>query len=498
MTLLFFCKKIYRCSMRTLLSTLHLYKQSNGGDQVTSQPFDLMNDYDVIIVGAGGAGLSAAITAKDSGAHPVIFEKMPTVRGNTIKSSAGMNASETKFQKKQGINDSNGRFYEETLAGGNGSNDSELLRYFVEHSADAINWLDSLDISLSNLTTTGGMSLKRTHRPSDGSAIGGYLVKGLKKNVEKRDIPVVVNADVKNLVIENGVIGGVRVVIEDGRERVIKAKTVIVTTGGFGSNRSMLSEVSPGLDRFITTNDEGSMGEGIHMIQDVGGAVRDLNHVQVHPTVHQESGFLMTEAIRGEGAILISASGCRFVNELDRRDVVSKAIMDTSEEFSFLVFDANVKTRVPAIGFYQSKGMVYESQTISELSKVLNIDCSVFNNTLNKWNQAVKSKTDIEFHRSTGMDHRLSRAPFFAIKVAPGVHHTMGGVIINTKAEVQSSKGVSIKGLYAAGETVGGLHGENRIGGNAIAETVVFGRQAGKQAAMFIRASQTAHNLPQK
>lgn len=133
---------------------------SAASGQEYTDPSELADSYDVVIVGAGGAGMAAAIQAKEAGANPVILEKMPISGGNTLKSSAGMNASETKFQEAEGIEDSNDLFYEETLAGGHNTNDEELLRYFVDHSAEAIDWLDSMGITLDNLTTTGGMSEK--------------------------------------------------------------------------------------------------------------------------------------------------------------------------------------------------------------------------------------------------------------------------------------------------------------------------------------------------
>lgn len=451
-----------------------------------SQTVDFKSYYDIIVVGAGGAGMAAAIQAKDKGANPIIFEKMPAVRGNTIKSSAGMNASESKFQSKQGIEDSNDLFYEETLKGGNQTNDPYLLKYFVDHSAEAIDWLDSLGISLSELTTTGGMSKKRTHRPGDGSAIGGYLVKGLLNAIENRNIPVIVNAEVKKLITDRDAVCGVEVSIDNHPARTVKSKTVIVTTGGFGYNRKMVNELAPELTHFITTNHEGSMGAGIQMIQEAGGEVRDLKQIQIHPTVHQESKFLMTEAIRGEGAILITSDGERFVNELDRRDVVSKAIMETSAQHAYLLFDEDLKRRVPAVKFYQSKKMVQTAQTLNDLAELLRMNKEILDSTVRRWNYFVRKKEDTDFGRRTGMEHAISKPPYSAIKIAPGIHHTMGGVKINEKTEVQNTEGTSIKGLYAAGETVGGLHGQNRIGGNAIAETIIFGRQAGKQAAHFI------------
>ncbi|MCA8631769.1 FAD-dependent oxidoreductase, partial [Escherichia coli] len=173
-----------------------------------TDPSELKDSYDVVIVGSGGAGMTAALQAKEAGMNPVILEKMPVAGGNTIKSSSGMNASQTKFQEKEGIKDSNDKFFEETLKGGKGTNDQELLRYFVDHSAEAIDWLDTKGITLSNLTITGGMSEKRTHRPADGSAIGGYLVDGLVRNVREEKIPLFVDADVTDLVEENGQIDG--------------------------------------------------------------------------------------------------------------------------------------------------------------------------------------------------------------------------------------------------------------------------------------------------
>ncbi|EAG3041369.1 flavocytochrome c, partial [Listeria monocytogenes] len=305
---------------------------SGASAQTYTDPKEMKKEYDIIIVGSGGAGMSAAIEAKDAGLNPVIFEKMPVVGGNTNKASSGMNASETKFQKEQGIDDSNDAFYEETLKGGHGTNDKELLRYFVDHSADAIDWLDSLDIPLNNLTITGGMSTKRTHRPEDGSAVGEYLVKGLSENVQKREIPVFVNSDVKSLVKEDNQVTGIKVSVEGQAEKEITGKAVVVATGGFGASEELIESVRPDLKGIVTTNQEGSTGDGIKMIEAVGGYTVDMDQIQVHPTVQQDKGVLIGEAVRGEGAILVDYKGNRFVNELDTRDNVTAAINNLSEK----------------------------------------------------------------------------------------------------------------------------------------------------------------------
>lgn len=451
-----------------------------------TDPSELKEKYDIVIVGAGGAGMTAALQAKEAGMNPVILEKMPVAGGNTIKSSSGMNASETKFQEKEGIKDSNDKFYEETLKGGKGTNDKELLRFFVDHSSDAIDWLDSKGITLSNLTITGGMSEKRTHRPADGSAIGGYLVDGLVRNVKEEKIPLFVDADVTELTESKGQVDGVKVTMNGKDKKEVKADAVIVTTGGFGANKEMIAEYQPELENYVTTNQSGSTGDGIKMIQNVGGATVDMKEIQIHPTVQQDKAFLIGEAVRGEGAILASQAGERFVNELDTRDKVSAAINALPEKSAYLVFDQGVRDRATAIEFYDKQGFVEEGATIEDLAKKIGMPEATLKATLDQWNADVTEKNDSQFGRTTGMDNALTTGPYYAIKIAPGIHHTMGGVKINTETQVLKEDGTPIKGLYAAGEVTGGLHGQNRIGGNAVADIIIFGRQAGTESAKFV------------
>ncbi|MFL1675073.1 flavocytochrome c [Paenibacillus dendritiformis] len=461
----------------------------SGASQTNYTPIDQLKDkYDIIIVGAGGAGMSAALEAKEKGMNPVIFEKMPIAGGNTMKSSSGMNASQTKFQKEQGIEDNNDLFYEETLKGGHGTNDKEMLRFFVDNSASAIEWLDSIGIRLNNITITGGMNEKRTHRPEDGSAVGQYLVNGLVKNVQEKEIPLFVNANVTEITEKDGKVNGVKVLFNNNDEKTIAADAVVVTTGGYGANMDMIGEVRSDLKGLVTTNQEGSTGDGIKMIEKLGGVTVDMDQIQVHPTVQQEKSYLIGEAVRGEGAILVSSEGKRFTNELDTRDNVTAAINKLPEKSAYLVFDSGVKSRAKAIDQYDKMGFVIQGETIEALAKEIGVPADELTATLNTWNNAVKNKEDAEFGRTTAMDNDLSGAPYYAIKIAPGIHYTMGGVKINTNTEVLNKDGQPIPGLFAAGELTGGLHGQNRIGGNSVAEIIIFGRQAGIKSAEFVQA----------
>lgn len=451
-----------------------------------AEPSSLKKSYDVIIVGSGGAGMTAAIEAKDAGMNPVILEKMPMAGGNTSKASAGLNASETSVEKAQGVTDSNDKFYEETLKGGGGTNDKELLRYFVDHSAAAVDWLAQNDIVLDNLTTTGGMSVSRTHRPHDGSAVGAYLVKGLEENISKRDIPVFVNSDVTKINEKDGKVSGVEVKIE-GETKQVDSKAVVVTTGGFGANQKMIAKYRPDLKDYVTTNAAGSTGDGIEMISALGGALVDMDKIQIHPTVFQKTGYLVSESIRGEGAILVNKEGNRFFNEMDTRDKVSAAELKQDGKYAYAIFGEGTKDKVKAVDQYISKNMVVEANNVEELAKKLDIKPEELKATVTKWNKAVADKKDSEFGRTTGMTNDIS-GKVYAIKVAPGIHHTMAGVKINTQTQVLKEDGQPIKGLYAAGEVTGGLHGGNRIGGNAVADIIIFGRQAGQESAKYAKA----------
>lgn len=462
---------------------------TSGASQETewyADPASLKEAYDIVIIGAGGGGMTAAITAKEAGADVAIFEKMPVAGGNTLKSSGGMNASETKFQKEQGIEDSNDLFYDETFAGGKETNDPELLRYMVDHSAEAIDWLDSLGITLNNITFSGGASVARIHRPEDGSAVGGYLVEGLLRNVHEKEIPLFVNAEVTKINEADDKVSGVDVTV-NGESKTVAAKAVIVATGGFGGNLEMVSEIKPELDGFVTTNQAGALGDGIRMAQEIGAAVVDMDQIQIHPTVEQSTSYLVTESVRGDGGILVNQQGERFTNELLTRDVVSANIIDLPEKYAYVIGDQRLKESVTAMNQYEEMGIVTKADTIEELAQALDMPADTLKETLDTWNEAVKNKNDEAFGRETGMEHDLSHAPYYAIKIAPGIHHTMGGLKIDPETHVLREDGSAIEGLYGAGEVVGGVHGSNRIGGNAVADIIVFGRQAGKVASEFVK-----------
>lgn len=326
----------------------------------------------------------------------------------------------------------------------------------------------------------------RTHRPSSLMPIGGYLVTELLKYVEKYQIPLFDNVKVTDILSDNGQVTGIKA--ESDREIEIKTSAVILATGGFGAGKDLLAQYRSDLLNLRTTNQPGATGDGIKLAQKLGAQLVDMEQVQVHPTVQQDTphAYLIGEAVRGEGAILVNNNGTRFVNELDTRKNVTQAIDDLGGTGAYLIFDTDIRKRVKAIEFYDHVGLVKTGQTLSQLAAEIKVDANELEKTVANWNQAVKAQQDSEFNRTTGMERDISDGPFFAIHIAPAVHYTMGGLKINDKTQVLNTDNKVIKGLFAAGEIAGGLHGNNRIGGNSIAETVVFGRQAGQQVYKYL------------
>ena len=443
--------------------------------------------YDAVIVGSGGTGLTAAIQAHELGLHVAVFEKNVELGGNTNRASSGMNAAETNVQLHHRVIDNVADFYRETYKDGGKLNDKDMLGYFVYHSAPAISWLADHGIKLDDITVTGGMSKKRTHRPASMAPIGGFLVKSLLNVAAQQNIPVFNETKVDQLLQDaTGRVNGIKLSL-DGHSQEVKAKAVILATGGFGASKAYMKRYRPDLIDYKTTNQPGATGDGLELAEEVGAELMQMDLIQVHPTVQQDHPhvYLIGEAVRGEGAILVNAQGQRFVNELNTRKIVSNAITALPEHSAYLIFDQGIRDRVKAIEFYDKTGLVEHGDTIEDLAQTLKMDPTVLKQTVRDWNQAVQDQNDEQFGRTTGMERDISQPGFFAIHIAPAIHYTMGGLHIDSKTHVLDGNGDVIEGLYAAGEVAGGLHGNNRVGGNSIAETIIFGRQAGQQVALW-------------
>lgn len=441
---------------------------------------------DVVVVGSGGAGLSAAVEAKEAGKSVIILEQMPIIGGNTNRATGGINAAETTIQEEAGITDSKQTFYDDTLKGGHNINDPELLQTLVDNAPEAIYWLNDMGAGISRVTLSGGATNPRIHTPADGSPIGPVVVDVLSKKLKELDVDILLNTKAVKLIEQDGVVVGVEAVDKNDNPFKVNAKAVILATGGFGANSEMVEQYRPELKGFSTTNHAGATGSGIVMAQEVGADLMQVEEIQIHPTTDPKSGYLFTEGLRGDGAILVNKEGKRFTNELLTRDVVSQNILKQTDKIAYLIVNQEMAEENASLAGYIEDGYATKGEDLASLANELGIDATTLETTLNTYTQYVKNGKDEEFGREH-LTQTLEKGSYYAIPVTPGIHHTMGGVKIDTQTHVMNTEGKAISGLYAAGELTGGVHGGNRIGGNAVADIIVFGRIAGQTAAAEIK-----------
>lgn len=490
-------------------------------------------DADVVVVGAGGAGMTAAITAAAEGKTVVILESQSMVGGNSVRATGGMNAGKTVYQDENEFGESAGvektlktaaekyadnktitalaktvseqwaayqanptGYFDsvelmelDTMIGGKGINDPELVETLCANSADAIDWLDEHGITLHNVSSFGGASVKRIHRPVNAEgktvSVGSYMIPLLQENCEKAGVKMMLDTTATEILTDaNGAAVGVKATGASGETVTVNAKAVVLATGGFGANLDMVVKYKPELKGFMTTNAPGIQGQGIEMAQAIGAATVDMDQIQIHPTVEANTAALITEGLRGDGAVLINEEGQRFIDEVGTRDVVSAAEIAQTGSYSWLVVDQAMADASSVIQGYIKKGYTVTGATYEELGKAMGVDAAAFAETMEKWNGCVEAKNDPDFGR-TSFANPLNTAPYYAVKVTAGVHHTMGGLKINANTEVLNEKGEVIPGLFAAGEVTGGVHGANRLGGNAVADFTVFGRIAGAAASDY-------------
>ena len=481
-----FTSYAYKAAVAKAMETAGLQAYKINFNTKSPNPITLTNgpdvEVDVLVIGGGGAGLSAAISATEAGSKVMLIEKMPLLGGNTVYSAGGLNAAETSSQKASGMEDSKQVYYEDTMKGGKNINNPELVKILTSEGDITIDWLKDKGIDLAKVALLAGSSNPRAHLPADGSAIGPYLFAGLESYVTKIGVDIRPNTLAVALNINNGQIHSVKVE-SDTTMYTIKAKSVIIATGGFGANLEMVTANNPKLKGFKTSNHKGATGDIFPIVEKLGIQLKDMNQIQINPTGETAKSFIITEAVRGSGGIFVNAEGKRFINELGTRDVVAASILSQPKSMAFIVYDNQTRNALKIIENYEKLGIVRQAKTLEELAGVIKVPSAELQNTITSFNEIIVAQKDplgrVRFAKP------IEQGPFYAIAINPVIHHTMGGIAVNTESQVLLKNNTPVKGLYAAGEVVGGIHGANRLGGNAISDITTFGRRSGERAAKF-------------
>ena len=452
------------------------------------------SNYDVVVIGAGGAGFSAAITAKNAGANVVLLEKMPAVGGNSLISGAEMNVAKNWVQPKLGINDDSPELHaQDTFKGGDGKGDMKVINVMTHEALDAAKWCrDYLGVRFEddNLFFFGGHSRKRALIPVGHT--GTEFIAKFQAKADELGIPVITNMKAEELIKnKDGRVVGVKATM-DGSEYTFNAKGgVVLATGGFGANPEMVKKYNPKIDeRFKTTDAPGSTGEALYMAERAGAELVNMGYIQTYPICDPLSGAIELIAdARFDGAIMLNQEGKRFVEELQRRDVLSEAILNQTGRYCWVLWNDKigsisntVKAHANEYEAFTKQGVMTTCDDLKCIADFTKIPFDQLQKTVKRVSDMAGKGNDKDFNHRSGLVD-MQQGKYYVIKAVPSTHHTMGGVRINEKAEALTAEGKVIPGLWAAGEVTGVTHGTNRLGGNAYTDIIVFGRIAGEAAA---------------
>lgn len=431
-------------------------------------PVDETYDTDVVVVGAGAAGFAAAVRAQQQGASVIVVEKMDIPGGNTVRSSGAWNSA---GPDEEGIK----ALYDKTMTGGHNLNNPDLVRTMVENSWKIAPWLTELGFEVNE----GGGTVKGLAR--------GLITKYWEKT-EEMGGKVLYATKAEEIIMKDGAAAGIIATSGNGGKVTINAKAVVIASGGFGYDLEKCYELKPELSGMITNNQVGATGDGIYMAQAIGANVIDIEQIQAHPTVEQTTATLVTEGVRNAGGILLNAEGKRFTNEVNFRDIVAAAILEQPGAYAYVVFNQDLYDSNGNIPTYDKVGVVAHCADTAAIAAYIGCDEQAVADSFAAWNTACENQNDPEFGSAFKWSRNIAaEGPWYVIKIAPGIHHCMGGIEIDVEAQVISTEGKVIPGLYAAGEVTGGVHGGNRVGGNALMDCQVFGIIAGENAAEYAK-----------
>ncbi|KAJ3450398.1 fumarate reductase [Anaeramoeba flamelloides] len=471
------------------------------------------NKKKVIIVGAGLAGFSAAIEAYQNGASVTLLEKTDKCGGNSFKATSGINGVGTEAQILINSQDTPVKFLKDTIKSGGGISKEDLAEKLVNESTEAVSFLTELGVDLSVLCQCGGHSEKRTHRAKPQEKIRNIGMTIMLTLIEfaKDKIEIIMKASLKELLTnKEGEVIGVK--YEKDNEMIdLRGDNVVLCTGGWCADKSsdsLLNKYTPNLMSLPSTNGQFATGEGVKIAHKIGAGLIHMDKIQIHPTgfvspkdPKSPTKWLCPEAVRASGGILINGKGKRFVNELGRRDHVTEKIFEQKDRYlvseevtdlesypfvSYILLNEEARELFSPkfLDFYGRFGFVQKLENGEVFCKKFGIKNEVLKKTFTDYNKGAEKGQD-EFEKTVFPVKNFDfEKPLWLLTITPSLHYSMGGLKMNKKSQVLNGEDKVIKGLYAAGETTGGVHGQNRLAGNSLLECVVYGRTAGINSAL--------------
>ena len=483
----------------------------------------------ILVIGGGGAGLSAAISAAQNGAKVILVEKLSALGGNTYRCGGAFNTYDPEGQKEIPMTDALATTVEkilahetvneahaalkavvqkqwneykssgkttlfdspewhalQTLDAGDYEGNIAMIRTLTTNALDTLHWLGDNGVKWSDqVSTVVGALWNRSHQTLP-KASGAEIVAALENASRAAGVQIFLDTKAESLVNENGKVTGAVITNAKGETVTVKAgKGVILATGGFAANVEMRTKYNKqweNIDKLSTNNTPGATGDGITMGLSMDANLVGMGWIQLMPmnstTGGGISGYVNSTAF-------VNKEGKRFVAEDERRDVLAAgALAQTDQMFYGICDNKEAVSRMPQQmldGQVQGK-MIVRGATLAELAEAIGVPAKELENTVSEFNKLVKAGKPDQFGRRT-WENTIEEGPFYAVCFSPCVHHTMGGLEINPNAEVLNTKGQVIQGLYAAGEVTGGIHGTNRVGGNAVPDALCFGKIAGTNAA---------------
>ena len=445
----------------------------------------IVREADVIVVGGGLAGLAAATTVTELGGSVIVIEKMENCGGNTMRSGGTLNAVDPERQLEQGIVDSLELYIKNTYEGGGEKGNLELIRKLCENSKSARDWISSYggEWQDSIYLTIGGRWPRSLDAKNNATET---LIDPLIKAIKNNNGEIVVNCKAEELIMEDGRVIGVKAYDINSKKEyeLYGTNGVILATGGFSANSDMVSQYNDTIpEDNPTTNSPSATGDGIIMGQAVGANIIDMENILLHP--HSGTNVYFSGMI--DNSIYVNQLGKRFVNEQLDRNEVCQEILEQPGAIVYAIFDSNVineefwSTQDGYQDFIElaKAGKCGYGETLEELAESIGVDPIELEKSVREFNQAVDGLIEDEFGREL-FYKKIEDGPFYASIRSAYTHYTIGGLEIDSQARVKNTNGDTIPGLYAAGEVTGGIHGENRLGGNSLTECIVFGRIAGE------------------